>query len=94
MFTLCNGFGLYLSMAIDGLIDSHRVVHPIRLPSMRVYNVLMLFLDSGPLCCYVMSAMLCAGADTGFRKGVSPGNCEVLKFGIFAFSRATFFPSL
>ena len=37
-----------------------------------------------------------AGAETGFRKGGGggPGNCSVLKRGVFAHMRETFFPSL
>ena len=35
-----------------------------------------------------------AGADTGFRKGGGPGNCEVLKCCVFARTRAPFFSSL
>ena len=34
------------------------------------------------------------GADTGFWKGGSPGNCYVLKRGVFARTHAMFFPSL
>ena len=33
-----------------------------------------------------------SGADTGFWKGGVPGNCQVLKRGVFGRTRTTFFP--